>query len=1129
MHLLVRETHSLDEGSEATDLGLAPAPVLFFSFSDSDLGAAASAWQLARKRGEPLPLLRLASLQKLRHPMSVDILTDELVPQAKIVIVRLLGGIDYWRYGVEELHACCRQHGIKLALLAGDGRKDERLADFSTLPAADCAALEAAFNAGGAGNVELALRQAAFFASLGPAPPAEAQPLPAAGEHDFGVPAESGRPLAVITFYRSYLLAVDLAPLEALARALDAEGLDVRALYVSSLKEGFSARLVAEKLAGWRPAILLNATGFAARMDAGAGSPLDAAGCPVLQLALAGSHRDAWSRSSRGLGQSDLAMQVVLPELDGRLFEGVISFKAPELPDLELQFARPRHAPWVPGITAAARRAARWARLATLPRHQRRLAIVLSDYPGAAGQAAHAVGLDAPASLAAMLADLAAAGYDAGSNLPGSEELVAALCRAAPQPFLTLADYDTLFAALPAAAREAVTAAWGLPAEDPAVAGGAFTLRLARYGNLTAAIQPDRGSSLDRKASYHDADLPPRHGYVAFYLWLAHKAGIDAMVHLGTHGTLEWLPGKAVAQSEACFPALLTAGLPVIYPFIVNNPGEAAAAKRRLGAVTLGHLTPPLKSAGSHGPALELEKLIDEYAAADGLDTRRMGLLRRDILTRAGDLGLLAESGVTPAMAEDEALARLDAWLCDVKDLQIRDGLHIFARPPEADRLALLTDALERSSPGIDPAVLRTRLEASAGAERAALIAALDGRFVEPGPAGAPTRGRADVLPTGRNLFAVDPRAIPTRSAMVLAARAAEALVTRHLQEQGDWPRRWVIDLWGSTTMRTGGEDLALALILMGVTPVWDDGSNRVSGFEVLPIAQLERPRADVTLRISGLFRDAFEPQIALFDAAVRAVAARSEESAEWNPLAAAAAGLEGEALRLATSRIYGAAPGTYGAGLNALIERGAWQDRNELAAAWLAATAASYGEGLEGRVDAAGLAERVKAADAFIHAQDHAEIDLLEGGEYAGHEGGFAAAAALLGGRPALYHADTSNPQAPVARTVIEEVRRIVRGRAANPAWITGMMRHGYRGGAEIARALDALYGFAATLPDRLDPQFDQLWETTLGTPAVLRFLEHHNPEALAAMRARFAELMRRDLWRPRRNAIATALEEAL
>jgi cobaltochelatase CobN len=1114
VHLLVRQTQTLDQDEAATDLGQSPADLVFLSFSDSDLGAVAAAWQ---DMDATRPTLRLANLARLRHPMSVDLYVESVITHARCVVVRLLGGLEYWRYGAEELAASCRASGAALAIVPGDARCDPRLAALSTVPAEALTRLDACLAQGGPANARTAILLAAQFGGLRAAAPPAPIHMPSAGEHVLAVPPEGPRGLAVIVFYRTHLLAGDAAPMAALAATLRTRGLGVRAIYVTSLKDPAAVAFVTARLRAWKPAVVLNATGFSARQQAG--SPLDEAGVPVLQLVLAVMTRASWVSSSRGLSQTDLAMQVVLPELDGRLLAGVVSFKEDAEDVAGLDFRRVLHRPDADGIALVADRAAGWARLAATPEADRRIALVLSDYPGAAGgQLGHAVGLDSLASVDAIAALLHMAGY----GISPSGDLAARLIAAEPAAILTLDAYRGLFATLPQAARQRVTQAWGDPKEDPSVIAGAFTLRYVEAGKLLIAVQPDRGHGQDRKAGYHDPDLPPRHAYVAFYLWLRAVAGIHAMIHLGTHGTLEWLPGKSVALSAACFPAALLRGLPVIYPFIVNNPGEAAAAKRRLGAVTIGHLTPPLQTAGIHGAACDLERRLDEFAAADGLDRRRTALLRRDILDRAASAGLLAESGVASGAPDDEALARLDAYLCDIKDLQIRDGLHVFGQAPSATHRAAAIEAMHQSCPGVDPAAVAAGLDASAPAEAAALLAALDGRLIAPGPAGAPTRGRPDVLPTGRNLFTVDPRAIPTRSALDLAQRAAEELLRRHRQDHGDWPRTLVIDLWASATMRTGGEDLALAYLLIGARPLWDEGSARVSGFEILPIALLDRPRIDVTLRISGLFRDAFDGQIQMFDAAIRAIA-QCDEPDVWNPLAAAARGLDSTDRRRATLRVFGAAPGAYGAGISDLLERNAWTTRAQLGAAYLQASAYAYGRDSDGMQDEAAFAALVSAAAAFVHVQDHAEQDLLEGGEHAAHEGGFAAAADSLGAAPALYHLDTSRPEVPRARTVAEAVARTVRGRAANPAWIAGMVRHGYRGAAEIARALDGLFGFAATLTQRFDTQFDLLFDATLGDPATDAFLRDANPAAHAAMVVVFDDAIKRDFWRPRRNVPAT------
>nr|WP_321984251.1 cobaltochelatase subunit CobN [uncultured Lichenicoccus sp.] len=1111
MHLLVRDSRSLDDAEAAWNPGPSDARLLFLSFSDSDLGA----WHQAAQHSGLLPTVRLESLARLRHPMSVDLLVEQVVAPAGCVVIRLLGGLDYWRYGVEEVAAHCRAHAIPLLLLPGCERRDPRLAEWSTVDAAAWARMDGFLRQGGPRNAAASLALAAHLAGLGPDDGAGPEPLPEAGEWPLpDVPQNPGQPdapLAVILFYRSHLASGDTHAVLALAAALQARGLSVRALYASSLKQSEAAAFVQSRLLDWRPGVILSATAFSARDAILGTSPLDRAGVPVLQVVLAVGAREAWLASSRGLSQTDLAMQVVLPELDGRLLTGAISFKAAEA-GAEPGTGRMINRPDADGIALAADRAAGWARLAVSDAAGRRIAIMLSDYPGIGGQQAHAVGLDSFASLQSILGRLRDAAY-AVPRPADAAWLAFALCHAEPVRFLALADYAVLRMSLPDTLNQALDAAWGAPEDDPACADGSFRLRHLRLGNVIVAVQPDRGSTGDRRGGYHAADMPPRHAYVAFMLWLRLTVGAHAIVHLGTHGTLEWLPGKAAALSATCWPAALLRGLPVIYPFIVNNPGEAAVARRRLGAVCIGHLTPPMTAARTGDAARALERLIDDYAAADGLDRRRGAMLRGEILTRAGDLGLLAESGADREADDDQALARLDAWLCDVKDLQIRDGLHVFGEAP-ASVQAMCRGLLE-GNPAADPAQLEAAVAASGPGEAASLLAALDGRFIPAGPAGAPSRGRLDVLPTGRNLFAVDPRAVPTPGAMVLGERMAALLLERHRRDNGEELSALVIDLWGSTTLRTGGEDLALALVLIGARPLWDEASGRVTGIDILPLALLDRPRVDVTLRISGLFRDSFEAQILLFDEAVRAVASRGE-SAEFNPLAAL-----GDP---APARIFGPAAGAYGAGTGTLLgEAGA----AAIGQAYLDASSTAYAGASvgSGRPDAAGFAARIAASQALLHQQDHAETDLLDSPDYAAHEGGYAAAAALLGASPALYHADSSRADAPRLRHVAEEVARIVRGRLANPDWIAGMMRHGYRGGAEIARGVAGLHAFGRTLPERLDRQYELVFAATLADPAIDGFLRRSNPEAWRDMRARFRDAIARGLWQPRANTVIDKL----
>ncbi|WP_406856434.1 cobaltochelatase subunit CobN [Alsobacter sp. KACC 23698] len=1101
MHLLRTETRTLDAAEAAVDLAQSPADLVFLSFTDSDLNALSQAWEDGAGR---YPDLRVAGLAQLKHPYSVDLYVANVACRARLVLVRLLGGLDYWRYGVEELAAAARRDGFHLAVVPGDYRQDERLDAASTLPAEDLRRLWGWFHEGGPDNLAqcLAFLSTRIGRPLGWREPAAVPAMGVSAELSRAGPAPDA-PRALVTFYRSVLMAADTAPIAALADALAERGFAVTSAFASSLKDPAAAAGLSRLLARETPDVILNATAFSGRADAGPGV-LDEADAPVFQVMLSGSRLEAWRETSRGLSAADLAMNVVLPELDGRIIARAISFKA-EAPRRErLEFASLVHRPEPSRVAAVADLAVAWARLRRTPPAERRVACVLSDYPHKGGRAGYAVGLDTPASVRAIAEALRGAGYAVGEALDGAllmDRLTAGEPADSPGwERMSVADYAAHFGALPQALRDAITAAWGDPADDPAVANGAFRFRVARSGALLVALQPPRGRPQDRKADHHDANLPPRHLYVAFYAWLRTVADVHAMIHCGAHGTLEWLPGKAVALSRDCAPEAVLGPMPVVYPFIVNNPGEAAQAKRRIAAVTVGHLTPPLAEAGQHGAAAELEALFDEYSDAQGLDARRARLIAAAILERAVETGLAAEAGVCDVADPEDGLQKLDAWLCDLKEARIGDGLHVFGRSPETGPAGAL---------------------ASGPAETAALLKALDGRFVEPGPAGAPSRGRDDVLPTGRNLFSVDPRSIPTRTAWEIGKRTAQEIVTRYAQDHGDWPRRIVLDLWGSATMRTGGDEIAQALALLGVRPVWDHASSRVSGFEILPPAVFGRPRVDVTLRISGLFRDVFPGQIALFDDAVRAVAELDEDDDE-NPLAAARRASTAEPLR-----IFGTAPGAYGIGLGRVLAEGAWESRDELGAAYLAASSHAYGRRSDGSSAPAAFGERVASADAFVHVQDMAEQDVLDSDAFAEHEGGFAAAAASLGSTPALYHADTAAPERTRVRTLAQEVARTLRARATNPRWLEGQMRHGWRGASEIAETVDNLFAHAALAEVVESRQFDMMFDAACGDDRVRAFLVSANPAAARAIADRFDEAQRRGFWRPRRNSTATILAE--
>jgi len=1115
MHVPRIEVRTLDENVEAVDLDQTPADVVFLSFSDSDLNALARAYAAFP---EPKPSLRIASLAALRHPFSVDLYLERVCARAKLVVARVLGGADYWRYGVDELHALARSSGVKLALLPGDRRRDARLDEASTLNSDAALRIWRYFDEGGPDNMAACL---AFLASViggaADAPP----PVPVSAFGRFEAACFETRPdapRALIVFYRSIYLAGDLEPIEALARALRDKGFAVTSVFLTSLKDEAALVHLRAFLEGRRFDVIVNATAFSARLDAEEGTALDVLDAPVLQVALAGVSLDAWRASQRGLGPSDLAMHVALPEIDGRILTRAISFKAAGVRDARTEFAAVAHASLADRVEFAAELARRWASLRRIAPSDKRLACVLPDYPARGGRTGYAVGLDTPESAVAIAETLRAAGYDVAAGLDASS-LITALEEGPLEPTLTLAEYEAELASTPADFRQALLAAWGGPGQDRDAIEGAFRLRFVRLGKLIVAVQPDRGDTASRKGDYHNLNLPPRHAYAAFYFWLARKEKVDAIIQLGAHGTLEWLPGKAVALSESCAPEVLLGPTPVVYPFIVNNPGEAAQAKRRISAVTIGHLTPPLIVAGAHGAAIELEALFDEFAEAQALDPRRARAIAELILERGRDSGLLKECAAADKPPE-EALVALDAWLCDLKEMRIGDGLHVFGRSPgSADGFAL--PSLMGEGQGVPEGEgIGERIAACGSAESLGLLRALGGRFVAPGPAGAPARGRLDVLPTGRNLYAIDPRSAPTRNAWEIGRRAADEILKRYAQDHGEWPKRIVLDLWGSATMRTGGDDLAQAFALIGCRPTWDAASTRVSGFEVLPLAMLGRPRVDVTLRISGLFRDVFPGQIALFAAAVRAVAAL-EESADDNPLAH----LPGASLK----RIFGAAPGSYGVGLGARIARGEWAERSELAEAYLAATSHAYdGEG-EAQEAGAEFRTRVAGAGAFVHAQDLPGQDALDADAFAEHEGGFAAAAAEVGANPALYHLDSTIAHAPKIRTLAQEIARALRGRAANPRWISGQMRHGHRGAAEIAQSLDNLFCFAALTDAVESAGFDLMFDATLGDDCVRAFLLEANPRAASHMAGVFEEAARRGFWLSWRNSSARILASML
>ncbi|MEZ5842452.1 MAG: cobaltochelatase subunit CobN [Hyphomicrobiaceae bacterium] len=1225
MHVLAAAAGGIDDGSQPVDLGQSPADIVVLSTTDTELALIASAW-----RGDEDASLRLANLRQLAHNYSVDLYVERTLAHARLVVVSLLGGRSYWPYGIERLAALAREGRFALAVLPGDDRPDASLAGLSTLPDSMLQRLWRCLREGGPENgARFVQTLRALLAST--ALPGEAEPLAPFIVHRKLTPGRApaaGR--ALVVFYRALWQAGDLAAPDALADALVARGLAVTAVAVTSLRDEPVRAAVASHISQTSPDVIVNLTAFAAG-GSGAEPDRNTFGCDavVLQAVLPGQSRPVWRADPRGLSPSDMAMHVTLPEMDGRILTRAIAFKSDGDPDPGIEYAVRRFVPDHERLAFVADAAVAWAGLRRIDAADKRVAIVLANYPNRDSRMANGVGLDTPGSAVALLAALRAAGH-AVTGAPATsrdllEQLGAGPTNAghvgrAITERLPLAAYHRHLASLPEALRDAVTAQWGAPEDDPFVAeDGTFAIAALRFGNAVVALQPARGYNIDPKATYHDPALVPPHGYLAFYCWLRETFRADAVVHLGKHGNLEWLPGKALALSAECWPDAILGSTPNIYPFIVNDPGEGAQAKRRTSAVIVDHLMPPLVRAEAHGEHARLEALIDEAAAAMASDRRRLEVVTRDIVATAERIGLAADCGFTERDTPEARLAKLDAYLCDLKELQIRGGLHVLGRAPTGrdrietlsalvrtprggdraedasliralasdlslgdafdpldcemsaawhgprpelpctplhsagpwrthgdarERLEALAEALISGDEAADAAWHRTRavlaeierhiapsLDRSARREIDAVLAALDGRFVAPGPSGAPSRGRLDVLPTGRNFFSVDARAVPTPAAWELGRRSAELVVTRYLQDNGEWPKAIALSCWGTANMRTGGDDIAQAMALMGVKPVWDWPSGRVTGFEVMPPAALGRPRIDVTLRVSGFFRDAFPTQIALFDSAVRAVA-RLDESAADNPVRARvmaeAASLADDgfdadaAFRAASFRVFSTPAGGYGAGLQAMMDERVWETERDLAEAFLAWGHHAYGCETDGLAARPALERRLAAIDAILHNQDNREHDILDSDDYYQFAGGLAVAVRVLKGAdvPVLM-GDHARPERPLIRTLPEEIARVVRARATNPKWIGAMMRHGYKGAFEMAATVDYLFAFAATARAVRDHHFGAIYDAYVGDDAVRAFIADVNPEALADIAAKLAEAIDRGLWTPKRNSL--------
>tara|TARA_B110000495_G_scaffold96693_1_gene83659 strand:- start:5736 stop:9455 length:3720 start_codon:yes stop_codon:yes gene_type:complete len=1237
VHLLAAKSGTIDDGLEPFDLSQTPADLLFISSADSELTAISEAITETNHQTS----VRLASLNHLQHPMSVDLHLEKTVSKCKLVIIRVLGGLGYWQYGVEQYSSVLRENNIPIAFLPGDDKPDPELRGLSTLNDTDYDQLWGYLVEGGLENTGNFLKYTNSILKGNTHPPSP-KPVLKAGVYWPGegitTPKEvhkhwkPDQHVVPIVFYRALIQGVGLNPVNRLVKALLKDNLNPLPIFVASLKDPLCQATIETIFDQHPPTVILNSTAFSVNsLNSDHVRPVNpltsvsANKAPVFQVIFSSSTEEVWESELNGLSGRDIAMNVALPEVDGRILSRAVSFKGESFYDEMTECSITTYRARGDRITFVSSLAKNWCALRQVQNEHSRPAFIMANYPNRDGRLANGVGLDTPESLITVSKELTKHGYKLDNFPKSSADLMKKLTSGPTNwlpdrvkrlggEFYPLDNYIHEYKKLPYEFRSKIESRWGSPENDPFIKLSSkklhkkkikgFALSIHRFDNVIVGLQPARGYNIDAKETYHSPDLMPPHNYIAFYFWIRFEFKAHAIVHMGKHGNLEWLPGKSLALSNSCAPEAILGPTPHIYPFIVNDPGEGTQAKRRSQAVIIDHLTPPMARAETYGPLRELEGLIDEYYEAHSIDQRRATILQKEILSLTGSSGLSDDIGLVGGGDEND-LAKLDAYLCDLKEAQIRDGLHIFGLSPSGslarDLIISLTrlprndgregdasltqaiandlnlnmntldanmaqswegpfprelediiedkwrsfgDTIERveifaqkllegevKSPGsqtnhvlgkinieVQPTVSKC-----GESEILGILNALNGEFIQPGPSGAPTRGRLDVLPTGRNFYSVDSRAMPTITAWNIGWKSANLLLEKHLQDNGDWLRTILLSAWGTSNMRTGGDDIAQCLALMGAKPKWDDMSKRVTGFEILPLSVLGRPRVDVTLRISGFFRDAFPQLISLVDSAATAIM-NLDEPVEQN--LAAARFKSGED----RTRVYGAKPGAYGAGLQALIDERIWNSKSDLGAAYIEWGSYAYGKDSNGKKKTEDFETRLKQTEAIVQNQDNREHDILDSDDYYQFEGGAAAAVSTLQGidRP-IYHNDHSRPERPIIRTLEEEISRVVRSRVVNPKWINGVKRHGYKGAFEMAATLDYLFAFSATTGAVKSHHFDLTYEAYLEDVETFNFIKDNNQSALFEMAQKFKEALDRGLWRPKSNSARALLEKLI
>ena len=1154
----------------------------------------------------------------------------ELLESADVVVVRILGGYRAWEDGIDAVAAS----GVPAVVVSGEQAPDAELMKHSTVPAGVALQAHVYLAQGGVANLKnlyAFLSDTLLMTGFGFAEP---QSTPRWGLLE-RIGARQDGPTVAVLYYRAQHLAGNTGYIEALCEAIENAGGNPLPVFCASLRTadedliellGSADAMITTVLAagGATPA----AVGAGGTDDAWNVAHLAALDMPILQGLCLTSSRAQWDNNDDGLSPLDVATQVAVPEFDGRLITVPFSFKEIDDEGLIAYVADPERCARVAGL------AVRHARLRSVPASEKRVGVVFSAYPTKHSRIGNAVGLDTPASAIALLRAMREHGYDVGdasgleagdlttilASGDGDALMHALIERGGQDPeWLTegqlagnpirvsARDYRAWFATLPSSIADAVVEHWGPPPGDlyvdrSADPDGEIVIAAMRSGNVVLMVQPPRGFGENPVAIYHDPDLPPSHHYLAAYRWLAGEFdgsfGADALVHLGKHGNLEWLPGKTLGMSAACGTDAALGDLPLIYPFLVNDPGEGTQAKRRAHATLIDHLIPPMARAESYGDIARLEQLLDEHANISALDPGKLPAIRQQIWTLMRAAKMDHDLGLEDRPDEDsfdDMLLHVDGWLCEIKDVQIRDGLHILGSAPAGESELDLVLAIlrarqlfggEQTVPGlrqalglredghddraaVDSAEQQARELVAAlqnnswdagvvdsltdNADVAAILQfaadevvprlagtaeeidqvlrALDGRFIAAGPSGSPLRGLVNVLPTGRNFYSVDPKAVPSRLAWETGQAMADSLLQRYRDDHGRWPESVGLSVWGTSAMRTAGDDIAEVFALLGVRPIWDDASRRVVDLEPMTLAELGRPRIDVTVRISGFFRDAFPHVVAMLDDAVRLVADLDEPAEDNFVRAHAQADLsEHGDQRRATTRIFGSKPGTYGAGLLQLIDSRNWRDDADLAEVYTAWGGFAYGRGLDGCAATDDMNRAYRRIAVAAKNTDTREHDIADSDDYFQYHGGMVATVrALTGKAPAAYIGDNTRPESVRTRTLSEETTRVFRARVVNPRWMTAMRRHGYKGAFEMAATVDYLFGYDATAGVMADWMYEQLSASYVLDEENRKFLSESNPWALHGMAERLLEAAGRGMWAAPEKATLDGLRQVM